>query len=188
MAQTTAQTTASPHQPTLNALRVATRVRHEELEARSVLTNSEPSREMLRSYLLGVWPWLLAIEQGVWNGEWHWPESLSPDLRSRKIDWLQEDLLDLDCQAPPVPEPLRFTSRSEALGTAYVTEGMTLGGRVLFRRFESVGISLRFFAGYQAQTGAMWKALLAQLEDSGAQPHERGIMCDAAQAAFHSFP
>lgn len=188
MSPSSAQATACSQQPTLVALRAATHTLHKELDARSVLTNAEASQSMFRDYLLGVWPWLLAIDQGLWGASRSWPESLCPELRMSKRTWLEADLRALDCEIPLVPEARRFASRAEALGTAYVTEGMTLGGRVLSRRFASKGVSLRFFAGYGEHTGAMWKSLVEQIEITGANPTKRDTICRAALVAFHSFP
>jgi heme oxygenase len=58
-------------------------------------------------------------------------------------------------------------SRSEALGFLYVTEGSTLGGRLILRELADRGTSLEglgFLDPYRAETGARWRSFLAVLE------------------------
>jgi heme oxygenase (biliverdin-IX-beta and delta-forming) len=67
--------------------------------------------------------------------------------------------------------------KAEALGSLYVMEGSSLGGRVIQRNVErclqSVGLaSCSYFNGYGAETGAMWRSFLARLDEVSADDME----------------
>lgn len=69
---------------------------------------------------------------------------------------------------PSCPVPL-LGNAAAALGSLYVMEGSTLGGRIIERHVERrLGFDhlsgCSYFAGYGARTGAMWRAFLARLE------------------------
>ena len=60
-------------------------------------------------------------------------------------------------------------SLAQALGSMYVVEGSTLGGRLLSRHFsDALGVEAEtggmFFAGYGGRTGAMWREFAAIVE------------------------
>ncbi len=88
-------------------------------------------------------------------------------------------------QCPYLPA---FTLGVQALGSMYVIEGSTLGGRVLSRHFSAVlGIveetGGRFYAGYGERTGNMWREFSSVVNaniDAGSVP-------DAVQAADDTF-
>ena len=83
--------------------------------------------------------------------------------------------LDLLPRCPPVP----LCDAQEALGSLYVMEGASLGGRVIKRNVEDrLGAlgrsSCSYFSGYGLHTGAMWRGLVARL---GCEPaaHEEMV-------------
>ncbi len=59
-------------------------------------------------------------------------------------------------------QTLDLTNFDFALGCLYVLEGATLGGQVISRHLAKLGIGPenggRFFNGYGARTGEMWKS------------------------------
>jgi heme oxygenase (biliverdin-IX-beta and delta-forming) len=64
--------------------------------------------------------------------------------------------------------PLR--DAAEALGSLYVMEGSTLGGRIIQRNVERClkdagRASSSYFNGYGARTGAMWRTFMSRLDD-----------------------
>jgi heme oxygenase len=64
-----------------------------------------------------------------------------------------------------------------ALGCLYVTEGATLGGRIVARAVrEHLGLGpstgASFFEGYGAATAAMWRSFLDHLNASAPSPAE----------------
>jgi heme oxygenase len=88
-------------------------------------------------------------------------EAIAADLNA-----LESDGVDLD-ESTPLKVP-QIPDDAFAWGMAYVIEGSTLGGRVILKHItpkldvtEERGA--RFFAGYGADTGMMWKSFLAAL-------------------------
>lgn len=87
---------------------------------------------------------------------------------------------------PRCPLPA-LRDAAEALGSLYVMEGSTLGGRVIERHVERyLGLGgqsgCAYFAGYGAGTGAMWRAFLARLDAEPAERAER--IGNGASATF----
>lgn len=73
-----------------------------------------------------------------------------------------------------------------AMGTLYVLEGSTLGGKMIARHVAAQPWApprgLRYFDPYGADTGLRWRETLARLE---AMPgHDWPAACDAAVACF----
>jgi heme oxygenase (biliverdin-IX-beta and delta-forming) len=80
-------------------------------------------------------------------------------------------------------------STGSALGSMYVIEGSTLGGRILTRHFgEHLGLlpdaGCRYFSGYEGRTAQMWSAF-GELITSRPEA-ENDDMLDAAVATFDS--
>jgi heme oxygenase len=72
------------------------------------------------------------------------------------------------------------------LGCAYVFEGATLGGRVIFKHLARIFtdrtlVPLHFFAGDGARTAENWRAFCALLNARASNVDE---LCAAARAAF----
>jgi heme oxygenase len=94
-----------------------------------------------------------------------------------------EDLLRIpSCKNLP---PLK--SIGSVLGSVYVIEGSSLGGRILTRHFgEQLGIrpdaGCRFFAGYGERTGQMWSAFGELV--AGRPAAENNEMLTAAVSTF----
>jgi len=82
--------------------------------------------------------------------------------------------------------PLDTAAR--VLGSMYVLEGATLGGRILLRQMRSrFGLNeagCAFFSGYGEQTGAMWKQFGGIVESS--PPHWRPEIVSTAVATFET--
>lgn len=111
---------------------------------------------------------------------------------------LAEDLAALgepvaDITAAPCCERLpEIETVAQIAGCVYVTEGATLGGRLIARALaRSLGLSpdngARFFAGAGAATGAAWKRTLCWLDDvvrAGADPD---AIVASARETFRAF-
>lgn len=72
--------------------------------------------------------------------------------------------------AVPLCPLTTLQGEAEALGSLYVMEGSTLGGRVIQRNVErclqGVGhASSRYFNGYGDETGTMWRLFLKRLDE-----------------------
>lgn len=83
------------------------------------------------------------------------------------------------------PEP---ADRCEALGSFYVVEGSTLGGRIILRELRTRGVAdpeLSFLDPYGSASGRMWRSLLAVLEREGSRgPTCLESMCRGATRGF----
>ena len=112
--------------------------------------------------------------------------------RLEKAAWLAEDLVQLgvdditrlpQCTALP---PLDTWPR--ALGTMYVLEGSTLGGRhisALLINGAGATFPRRFFTSYGSEVGPMWRSFCAVLDElSSPQDHE--LAAENARATFDS--
>jgi heme oxygenase len=78
---------------------------------------------------------------------------------------------------------------AEQLGGLYVLEGSTLGGVQIARALQSIvpgvdGRGRRFFLGYGARHGAMWRAFVERLEGLATEP---SAICYAERAAVKTF-
>ncbi|WP_138484897.1 biliverdin-producing heme oxygenase [Dyadobacter bucti] len=82
-----------------------------------------------------------------------------------------------------------FSSVSEALGFMYVTEGSTLGGRVLFKHIhQTLGLTAEngasYFWGYGPQTGILWKSFIAALTRFAVEKDESEKIIESAVQTF----
>jgi len=108
-------------------------------------------------------------------------ENIEADLRF--LGFESEDLLHIPvCGKLP---PLKRIG--SALGSLYVIEGSSLGGRILARHFGGhLGIApdagCRFFSGYGERTGEMWSAFRELM--AGRPPAEDEEMLEASVATF----
>lgn len=88
-------------------------------------------------------------------------------------------------QVPDFPAP---ANPSEALGSCYVVEGSTLGGRIILRELDRMGAAdpeLAFLDPYGSAAGSMWRSLLAVLERDGARgPAHLQSLCRGAVRGF----
>ena len=85
------------------------------------------------------------------------------------------------CPLPPLADA------AAALGSLYVMEGSTLGGRVIQRHIgRRLGLDEQsggsYFAGYGTQTGMMWRSFLVRLDQ--APMAEAGRIGSGATATF----
>ncbi|QRY79823.1 biliverdin-producing heme oxygenase [Pseudomonas sp. PDNC002] len=177
--------------PALAALRAATHALHADLDSRSPLTASLSRADYLE-HAARVLGWMRPLEQGLWQA---WPDAADAGLRGAKSQWLESDLLDggydterlralPDCAAAPVA-----TSRAEAFGIAYVAEGATLGGRVLYKRLRQPlePLPLRWLQGYGDDTGERWGTFQRLLAEHVTSPEDIAQAQRAAVQAFTSF-
>ena len=146
--------------PILEQLRQHTRDGHDRLEAQLHLLDEALSATRYEA--------LLVRFHAVWQG-------LEPRLASRldrafwaprrRLPWLDADLAALGLAPPaPVAAP-ELADEAAALGALYVVEGSTLGGRIILRHLDRLGLQpATYFAGYGDATGAMWKGFVARLE------------------------
>lgn len=174
--------------PALAALRAATRALHADLDSRSPLT-SAPTHADYLDHAARVLGWMRPLELALWP---LWPDAEDARLRRGKSQWLEADLLagsqtsadGPDCPAAPVANGL-----AEAFGIAYVAEGATLGGRVLYKRLKDSlePLPLHWLQGYGEHTGERWGAFQRLLAEHVTTPDDIARAQDAALRAFTSF-
>ena len=155
------------------ALREATRGPHERLERALPLTDPGLSLDTYRAIVGAFYGYYAPLERRLA------PASAGAiQVRGRtKLPRLRADLRALgssDAEVKALPRCTRLpeiTTCGHVLGCLYVVEGATLGGRVIARALhDHLGVGpatgAAFFEGYGLETGAMWRALVAQLEAS----------------------
>ena len=182
--------------PDLRArLREATSAAHERMHRHpgfGAAAAGRISRSAYRHLLRRLYGFHRAFEIAMAAGA---PTRLGPRGRS---SWLIEDLLTLGvaeseiarlplCEGIAIPQ-----SEAQALGALYVLEGSTLGGvqiaRALSAAFDaSDGGGRRFFLGYGAAHGAMWRGFVEALESYAEDAHGTGEAIEAAVATFDDF-
>ncbi len=121
---------------------------------------------------------------GFWQG---WQPAVATLLRDedflrprRRLDLLAADLSSLGLSrdavaALPTCAAPELGSAAAAMGSLYVMEGSTLGGRVILRHVEPHlgGGGCSYFTGYGDGTAAMWRSFVARLDQWPAAEAER---------------
>jgi len=165
-----------------DALREGTRTDHDRLEDGLRLTDPAMTRDRYAE--------VLALFHGFWAG---WEPRVATELRDdaflaprRRLHLLREDLRALGIEPAALPDcpPPELHGRGEAMGSLYVMEGSTLGGRVILKGLGRLGLGegggTRYFAGHGEATGAMWRGFLARLD---AEPDREAVL-RGARATF----
>lgn len=112
-----------------------------------------------------------------------------------KLPALQRDLAVF---ALPMPQPielhvqLTLDTLPAYAGVLYVVEGSTLGGQLIARALQRhLGLGpengAAFYAGYGAQTGLRWQALVAFLDQLPQTTQAQTLAVDAALQTFALF-
>ena len=116
-----------------------------------------------------------------------------PDVElRRKACWLSGDLQHFGGVTNPFPAfRLSCVNRSipSALGSYYVLEGSTLGGRVILRNIvPALGLSrnkgARYFDGYGPATGVMWQQFMQIISEYSISHDIQNEVITAATQAF----
>lgn len=123
-----------------------------------------PYRRCLRTLYAFYSVW----EQAIWETP-AVSEAVPDGALRRKMPLLARDLESLGMNPPHVAIPPPRLDCARALGSLYVLEGASLGGRVIERHvFGPLGLSPErggaFFHGYGELTGAMWRGFGDSLE------------------------
>jgi heme oxygenase len=151
----------------LTTLRSATAIQHRNVEKNLDLLRSSFTRDQYVALLKRFYgfhlPWELAVEASL---ETELPDFFKPRKKLQNLEAdlhyfgsATDDLAGIvSCNNLPV-----LDSIGSVLGSVYVIEGSSLGGRILTRHFaEHLGIcpdaGCRYFAGYGDRTGEMWSA------------------------------
>jgi heme oxygenase len=154
----------------LTQLRAATKPAHQRLEAALNLLDDDLNREDYKK--------ILEKFHGFWSS-WqpligHLMHDETLTRPRQRLDLLANDLLALGMSQaeienlPACPMPA-LPNTATALGSLYVMEGSTLGGRVIEKNLLlRLGITRdsggSYFHGYGDRTGLMWRDLLDRLD------------------------
>lgn len=176
-----------------DTLKARTRSHHAAAEASPAMQavmSDDLSRDAYRDHLTRLLAFYAPNESAL--AQVDGLDTVLPDLNERlgKAEWLRQDLdvLGTGDAAPHAHAPHLDVAR--ALGTLYVIEGSTLGGRLIARQLESsVGVTAdsgaRFYLSYGENRGDRWKAYKSALNQFGADHPERAD--DVVEAASDAF-
>ncbi len=173
-------------------LRTSTRQEHRKIEALIDPMKNFCSLEAYKAHVLKSWAFYLPLEADLAHFDW---SAAGIDFASRrKTPLLEEDLriLGVPCPEPEeAREPLDRTNLDFAVGCLYVLEGATLGGQLISRYLETLGIGPTtgglFFNGYGAKTGEMWKSFQASATQYCVSDEQIREAVTGAKSTFESF-
>ncbi|MCC5834767.1 MAG: biliverdin-producing heme oxygenase [Opitutales bacterium] len=184
----------------LEQLRTKTKAQHDALESSTLLKGLLEESLQLELYadiLKRYFSLLIRFEEQV-AGHPGW-EFLNRDFEScLKSPILLQDLdylgVEPEQRMHPVTSELRFDCSGvpEFMGTLYVIEGSSLGGRVISRKLEQhLGLTARagaaYFNGYGDRTFSNWRDFCQQLELYGDSIDDPLPIVAAANHAFSTF-
>jgi len=179
----------------LAALKSATQHEHEALDAALDLMNPEIDAATYRRHLASFFGIYVPMEHALSAVE-GWSEH-GIDLPARcKAEALRADLVALGVAEPdalPMCQTLPLLpSLATALGSLYVLEGASLGGRIISRHVEkqfgyTAAHGAQYFNGYGARTGEMWMTFRRAVDTYGAEPERQDEMIAGALATFVAF-
>ena len=172
--QPTVTPTAPAHLHSL--LKDATAPAHDRLEQTLALLREPFSKRRLVAVLRGF----AAFHAG-------WEPALAASMEDeaftaprRRAAWAADDLRVLGAEADAAsvdawPEaPALCRTRDAALGSLYVMEGSTLGGKVIAARLARASwwpaAGLRYFSPHGGSAAAMWRQTLARIERDAVTP------------------
>jgi heme oxygenase len=153
----------------LDRLRLETAVDHVAVEAGMPLMVEDLDRESYVRCLRQAHGLVAAWEEWSSGSAPDWMHSLLENrqrqgLLERDLAWF--GVVQLDTARPAMPETKDDAS---LLGSMYVMEGSTLGGRLIARHVERVlgltaGVGDAYFCGHNQRTGTMWKEFCGVLQ------------------------
>ena len=120
-----------------------------------------------------------------------------PDLAKRRnARLILEDVTFSNAHTSLLPlatELPLLATKAAAWGALYVLEGSTLGGRYITKlllKNDALNLTekqVRFFNGYGAETGAMWRRFVECLDEQGTAARAQNEMAAAANETFSLF-
>ncbi|PWG81281.1 biliverdin-producing heme oxygenase [Pararcticibacter amylolyticus] len=172
------------------SIKEATRTAHQDLEKRVVtrlktINSNEDYADLLKYFY--------AYFSGVENAIRPFiTEELLPDYKERRnssfikadIEALGADVNDL----PPAIIP-QIGNTLQALGALYVMEGSIMGGSIIVKMLEKMGITqgVSFFSGYGEATGEKWALFTEVMNKTAQTPEDEEVSIKAANDTFSCF-
>jgi len=165
----------------LARLRSETSAAHDQLEQTPLsmaVMAPEVSIESYKAYLQAM----LAIHKGIEQTVFPVAEAVFGNMdERRKTELIRKDLEELGAGFTDMTEPFTDEAYREDLafnlGILYVSEGSTLGGKVILKNVLQASESgfeeaTRFLDAYGDQTGSRWKSFLSALDNYQASAGE----------------
>jgi heme oxygenase len=176
----------------ISALRRGTSAAHASLEQRVSVERVLESRDTYAAFLARMLGVFAPLEPVLEHALRSWPALEL--VGRRKTALLIDDLRALGVSGdtiaglPRCSIPLRDDEET-ALGTLYVLEGTTLGGKIIAREAEArlaltPAHGASFHAAYGAAVGQRWRELVSVLETAVATGRDPDRMVTAAQDTF----
>ena len=170
-------------------LRESTRAAHAQAEASLAPLARPDSLARYAALLCVLWGFQAPMERLL--GHQELPSAVGWPTRQR-LGALAADLTDLGVSETRLPEAAGLpvlSSPGAVWGTLYVTEGATLGGRVLRRHIQArLGpVPLRFLEGHGDRTQPMWRDLGRLADQYVTTKHDRQLAQQTAMQAFAAF-
>lgn len=164
---------------------------HAAIEAVSGILHQGLTREEYERYLERWFGFLAPLEAELCQREVWSVLGLSAVERAKRVA-LERDLEELGAtlSALPVCAPPDLPGLPEAVGSAYVLEGSTLGGRVLSRHVQLClgdGAPRRFLDIYGPDIGSRWQAFRGALADYAGARDTQDRVIAGAKTTFVAF-
>jgi heme oxygenase len=171
----------------IDLLRAQTATHHHGLEShlhiQNRLLDAETRASLIGSYSIFYRKTEAALRPHLWDmSELDFSSRLHSRLTLSKICSRRHTYTWAD------PEFAAIKTKAEALGTLYVLEGATLGGRVILKALRSQGVStdqLQFLDPYGNDASACWRTFLRILEREAA--HSQLTMNECVLGATKAF-
>ena len=180
-----------PHGLLLERLRSGTAEQHRDLESTVDISRRIADRDSYRKLLAQFYGFYRPVELRL-GGSTAAGRNEAMLGRFEKSRWLAEDLAHLGiehvAQLPQCTALPPVDTWPRALGTMYVLEGSTLGGRhisALLDQSSGAALPRRFFTSYDADVGMMWRSFCAVLDEISS-PDEHEAAAENARATFES--
>ena len=170
-------------------LRESTRAAHVQAEASLAPLAQPDSLARYAALLCVLWGFQAPLERLL--GHQELPSAVGWSGRQR-LGALAADLTDLGVTGASLPEAAGLPALAgpgAVWGTLYVTEGATLGGRVLRRHIEArLGpVPVRFLDGHGDRTQPMWRDLGRLADRYVKSKHDTQLAQQTAIQAFAAF-
>lgn len=176
--------------PRRERLRMSTAAAHSELDERLVASGCFDSVTGYGRYLAAIAPLYDCLETAL---DMSGVARLLPDWGTRRKAALMAADLEVLGLCPAAATSLAdpHLHRGDMLGILYVLEGATLGGALLARRLQPLGIvpdrGGTFLDPYGDNRGMMWRCFLSLLEAAQLSASEDAALCPRAQRTFDMF-
>lgn len=171
-------------------IKEATKAAHQQLEGVVVRKlKAIGSTEDYADFLKYFYAYFNAVEKAITP---YITTQVLPDCADRRnSSHIKADIEALGATTDRVPhaEAPAIADVQEALGALYVLEGSIMGGSIIVKMLEKLGVTqgVSFFSGYGEQTGQKWGVFTAVLNAHANSDEEQRRAVESAIATFAQF-